>query len=219
MAQLKPVEVGVAPAPGRRRRNRGSEVVHDRLIEAAISEFAARGFDGASTRVIAEKADAHQSQIKYHFDTKDGLWRRCIEQLLALLDAAIDEQPGIASRDPRTVMEAVIRGLVVFAAGRPELNRIMMHESTAPGARLSWLVDNHLASRRSQMIHRWEMLAEKGMAAPVSSDIFFHVLIGAVSLLYVNAPEAELMGIEPHAPDVVARHADGLIAMFLRSPA
>ena len=46
-----------APAPGRTRRNRGSEVVRSALVNSAIAEFSAHGFEGASTRRIAEGAD------------------------------------------------------------------------------------------------------------------------------------------------------------------
>lgn len=203
------------PAPGRSRRNRGSEVVRGRLIEAAISEFAANGFEGASTRAIAERADAHQSQIKYHFDTKDELWRRCLDQLLVELDAGILDQVGDDTTDPRAVFEASVRGLVRFASARPELNRIMMHEATSPSDRLTWLYEERAAERQAQLIGLWRELLAEGVAAPIDPDLVYHTLIGAASLLYANAPEARLMGIEPHDADVVRRHADALIAMFL----
>lgn len=205
-----------APAPGRQRRNRGSEVVRDRLVNAALAEFAAHGFEGASTRRIAEAADAHQSQIKYHFDSKDELWRRCLELLLAELDAAIAAQPGADSDEPRAAMEAGIRGLVRFAATWPELSRIMMHEATSPSDRLTWLVETHVADRRRVLDAGWARLVEAGTAAPVDVDLLYHTVIGAASLLYANAPEAELMGVEPTDPDVVERHADALVALFLR---
>jgi TetR/AcrR family transcriptional regulator len=205
-----------APAPGRTRRNRGSELVRSRLVAAAIGEFSAHGFEGASTRAIADQADAHQSQIKYHFDTKEELWRRCLDQLLAEVDIAVAEQPGVGSDDPRDVIESLIRGLVAFAAARPELNRIMMHEATSPSSRLTWLVENRLAQRRSDLLAAWNELVSTGQAAPVDADVLYHTLIGAASLLYANAPEAVLMGLQPNDPDVIQRHADGLVAMFLR---
>lgn len=210
-----PVTERPPPAPGRRRRNRGSEVVRGHLIEGAIAEFAANGFEGASTRAIAEKADAHQSQIKYHFDTKDELWRQSLDQLLAELDAAIITQVGDDTTDPRAVFEASVRGLVRFASARPELNRIMMHEATSPSDRLTWLYEERIAEREAQLTDLWRALIVDGVAAPIDPDLVYHTLIGAASVLYANAPEARLMGVEPHDADVVRRHGDGLIAMFL----
>ena len=208
-----------APAPGRRRSNRGSEDVRHRLIEAALSEFAAHGFDGASTRAIATRAGAHQPQINYHFESKDELWRVALDQLLGELDTTMEEYTaGIDRADPTAMFAAIVRGLVVFASRRPELNRIMMHEGTAPSSRLSWLVTNHLEWRFEDLRRRWQTLAAEGIAAPLSADILYHVLIGASSLLYANAPEARLLGIDPDTPSVVEAHADSLIAMLLPNP-
>lgn len=205
-----------APAAGRRRVNRGTEHTRDRLIEAALTEFAANGFDGASTRAIATAADAHQPQINYHFESKTGLWQRCLERLLSELDDAIaDQVEGVDPGDEVAVFSGIVRALVVFAAGRPELNRIMMHEGTTPSDRLEWLVQNHLAWRHRDLVRRWNRLTAAGVAAPLPADVLYHLLIGAASLLYANAPEARLLGADPDADATVAQHADGLVSMLL----
>ena len=59
------------------------------LLDAALHEFAAHGFDGASTRAIATRAGVHQPQINYHFDSKEALWRAAVDHLFARLDALI----------------------------------------------------------------------------------------------------------------------------------
>ncbi|MEM7094287.1 MAG: TetR/AcrR family transcriptional regulator [Actinomycetota bacterium] len=210
---------GAAPAPGRTRRNRGSEVVRHALVSAAIEEFSAHGFEGASTRRIAEAAGAHQSQIKYHFDGKDELWKQCLRRLVAEVDDAIAEALGKADSPTGdlAVVEAVIRGLVRFASRRPELSRIMMHEATSPSERLAWLVEHETGERRRTIVTLWEGLRAKGLVAPVDGEALYHTAIGASSLLYANAPEAVLMGIDPSSPDVIERHADALVAMFIPS--
>ncbi len=204
-----------APAPGRKRRNRGSEVIRDALVNAAICEFAAHGFEGASTRRIAEGADAHQSQIKYHFDTKDELWRRCLTLLIEELDDAVLEQFDRASTDTFSVVEATIRGLVQFAARRPELSRIMMHEATSPSDRLSWLVETHVGHRQAAIATAWNELRDAGLVADIETDLLYHTVIGAASLLYANAPEAVLMGIDVTDAELMQRHGDALVAIFL----
>jgi TetR/AcrR family transcriptional regulator len=198
-----------------RRPNRGSELVRARLIDAAMIEFAAHGFEGASTRAIAARADTHQPQINYHFDSKEALWRAVFEQLMDELDLAmvVDEE------EPRAVMEVIIRGMVRFAAARPELSRLMMHEGTAPSDRLTWLVETHIRPRYRVLRVLWAELSERGECAEIDGDLLYHSLIGGASLLYANAPEARLlMGIEPSEPAIVEAHAEALIAMFLPAP-
>ena len=51
----------------RRRVRVAREDIRERLLDAALVEFGAKGFDGASTRAIARRIGAHQPQINYHF--------------------------------------------------------------------------------------------------------------------------------------------------------
>ena len=209
-------DTALQPAPGRSRRNRGSEVVRAALLEVAIGEFAAKGFAGASGRRIAAEAGSHQSQINYHFSSTEELWKAALLHLLDELDLAVLEQlDGVATDDLPEVFAGVVRGLVRFAARRPELNRIMMHEGAAPGARLAWFVDERLRRRHADLVDAWVALRETGVAADVDPDVLYHSLIGAASLLYANAPEAELLGIEPGEPSLIDRHAESLITLFL----
>ncbi|MEM9564281.1 MAG: TetR/AcrR family transcriptional regulator [Actinomycetota bacterium] len=210
-----PVSDADTPAPGRTRRNRGSEVIRDALVNAAIVEFAANGFEGASTRRIAEAAGAHQSQITYHFDTKDELWKRSLERMVGELEAAIAAATERHGEDPRALLEATIRGLVELAAHRPELSRIMMHEATSESERLAWLTATHTGRLRAVLDRQWDRFQREAGAAPIASDLLYHTVIGAASLLYANAPEARLMGVDPAEPAVVKRHADALVALFL----
>lgn len=209
-------QIADAPAPGRQRRNRGSEVVRAALLEAAITEFAAEGFNGASGRSIAAAADTHQSQINYHFASKEALWKAAMSTLLDELGSQIEEQAAGADRsDPASAMAAVIRGLVHFAAARPELNRLMIHEGSAPGPRLAWLVAAHTAAWHGDLASLWAAARASGQAAPIDAEVVYHSLIGAASLLYANAPEAELLGLDPADPELIARHARSLITLFL----
>src|SRR5680860_1034123 len=135
-------------ADPQRRRRRGSEELRVRLLEAALAEFAEHGYDGASTRAIAGRAGAHQPQINYHFHSKLELWRAAVDYLMDRLDEAL---AGIDGTDAREAMAGVIRGLVLFAAEWPELNRIMIQEGTAESERLTWIVDRHVRHRHAPL--------------------------------------------------------------------
>ena len=201
------------PAVPAGQRDRATHELRDRLVDAALVEFAASGFDGASTRAIARRAGAHQPQINYHFASKEDLWKATVERLLAELDALIPVLEGATARDQ---FASVIRALVEFAAICPELNRIMIHEATSSSGRLEWLVETHLRRRAVPLLDLWDQVVAAGRAAPVPRELVYHLLIGASTLLNANAPEARLLfGIEPTDTEIVAAHADALVAMFL----
>lgn len=59
------------------------EAARDDILDAAERLFAAKGFDGVSTATIAKEAGVSQSQIHYHFDTKQKLWGKVFERRFA----------------------------------------------------------------------------------------------------------------------------------------
>lgn len=61
--------------PGARQRG---EDTSRRILDAAVSLFAADGFDAVSTRAIAERAGVNLPAIQYYFGSKEGLYRAAI---------------------------------------------------------------------------------------------------------------------------------------------
>jgi len=191
--------------------------LRERLIEAALVEFAAHGFDGASTRRIAACVGAHQPQINYHFESKEALWKASLVRLFELLsnELAGPDIAKLSDEDMARGLADQIRHLIDFAARHPELNRIMVHESTSPGPRLEGPVENFVEPYYSSLQPLWKRLVRAGIAAPVDPKLIHHVLLGAVSLVFVNAHELVLLeGIDATERRWIKRHADGLIATF-----
>ncbi|NWC94933.1 MULTISPECIES: CerR family C-terminal domain-containing protein [unclassified Pseudomonas] len=63
---------------------RGEET-RARIVEAAVVVFGERGYDGASTRDIANAAGVNAPAIQYYFDGKEGVYLACVEHLITLL--------------------------------------------------------------------------------------------------------------------------------------
>ncbi|BCZ79694.1 CerR family C-terminal domain-containing protein [Paraburkholderia terrae] len=61
---------------------RGEET-RAKIIEAALSLFGERGFEGASTRDIAEHAGVNAPALVYYFDNKEGVYQACVEYIMA----------------------------------------------------------------------------------------------------------------------------------------
>lgn len=53
----------------------------DRIVEAALTVFAQRGFDGATTREIAKEANVSSALIHHHFKDKESLWKLVGERI------------------------------------------------------------------------------------------------------------------------------------------
>ena len=71
--------------PDKVRLRRTRTDIREALLESALIEFGAKGFDGASTRAIASRVQAHRPQINYHFESKTALWTAAVDHLFGLL--------------------------------------------------------------------------------------------------------------------------------------
>ncbi|HEY2772448.1 MAG TPA: hypothetical protein VGK20_00215 [Candidatus Binatia bacterium] len=66
----------------------------------------------------------------------------------------------------------------------------------------------------------WRRLRQAGVAAPIDDRLLHYVLVGAASLVYVNAPEARLLtGVDPFSRRRVEEHAAALVALLLPNAA
>jgi AcrR family transcriptional regulator len=212
---------GKAGKPKTVRPRRARTDVREALLESALVEFGTKGFDGASTRAIARRVEAHQPQINYHFESKAALWSAAVDYLFGLLGQTLG---GSLPAEIRSVEMPVlaaafadgIRRFVGFAAEHPELNQIMVHEGTADSDRLAWMTQTHVRPFFDAIAPAWMLLRNASIAAPIDGDVLYYVLVGAASLPYVNAPEVRLLtGRDPNDPNWIDAHAEGLVAILL----
>ena len=103
------------------------------LLAAAIAEFAAHGFRGASVDAIARRARVNKAMIYYHFDNKLALYL----EILQTIFAALADRTALvvaSAATPQDKLGAFIDAFGAETVTRPYLPRIMMLE-LADGAR------------------------------------------------------------------------------------
>ncbi|HYL57443.1 MAG TPA: CerR family C-terminal domain-containing protein [Candidatus Acidoferrales bacterium] len=127
--------------------NRGEDA-RRRLVDAALEVFGAHGFDGASTRILAEKAGVNLAAIPYYFGGKEGLYRATAEYIveasnreLAPVMTKINSALAAARRPTRQVAAALLRDLLerfswlLIGSGQAERwSNFVMREQMQPGA-------------------------------------------------------------------------------------
>jgi AcrR family transcriptional regulator len=198
---------------GRRRQAASAEVLES-ILDAAAEEFAAHGFDGASTRRIAERAGVFQAQLGYHVGAKAELWTATVDRLFGRLRAAIElpdgHDPDSGVVDPAAAFAGVVRAHVRHTADHPQLQRIIALESTAPSERVQYLLDTHVRPVFSLLELVWAEVRAAGRGADVDATWVFLVMIGLGPLPFVQAPVLRpLLGDAAIDAD---GHADRLLA-------
>ena len=192
----------------------------ERILAAALEIFAERGFDGARTREIAERAGANLGLLTYYFGGKEPLWRAAVSHAFAELTteiAAVTAQArSEAGGDERTELEQLLRGFVRFLARRPEFMRLMNDESKHDGPRMRWLADHHVKPLSGAIARVVEQAQKRGLAPAIPLVSFHYIVIGAAGLFFSQAPECRYVtGIDPTDEAVAEAHADAVVRLLL----
>ena len=193
------------------------ETTRASILQAALEEFSEKGFDGTSTRLIAAKAGVHHALIKYHFQSKDALWKAAVT---FLFERQIREvggpvfQPG---DDPRQYARDVLRHRALYWARHPEHARLMVQESCRDTEQFRWMVDQFVV-QTSQFTERFiRLLQAEGVLPDVSVPSLAYILAGASQLFFTLAPEVRrVWGVDPMDPQAVEDHIDALVRVLLR---
>lgn len=74
-----------AVEPAKFVRHHPSDITRERILKAARSLFADRGYQDTSIRAVVAKARVNQAAINYHFGGKDGLYREVLRAAIRAL--------------------------------------------------------------------------------------------------------------------------------------
>jgi AcrR family transcriptional regulator len=189
-----------------------------RILAAARSAFAARGYDGASTAAIARDAGVTQPLVHYHFATKEELWRAVVVEALSELDRFSDEVA--ASRDGQdgaTHLESMMRQFVSFVATHPDVGRILIVDGARAGERLGWLIDEALGWRLRGLEEALEAGVTAGLLKPLPPALVALAFVAAAGYPF-QVPEvlARVYGLDANDPDIIDAHVTAVAEIFLR---
>jgi AcrR family transcriptional regulator len=126
---------GAAAAPAVRTLTARGEATRQRILDAALAEFAACGLAGARVDEIAARAGANKQLIYAHFGSKEGLWLTVLERAY---EAKRDEERAldVAALTPAEGMAELVRFNLRYAAAHPEFVGLLNQENVHRAAHL-----------------------------------------------------------------------------------
>ena len=107
---------------------RSASATKARILDAALREFAARGFAGARVDVIARQARANKRMLYAYVGNKDALWLATLE---AVYGAKRREERALATDtlSPEEAMRALIRFNFRYHLDHPEFVTLVNNEN------------------------------------------------------------------------------------------
>jgi AcrR family transcriptional regulator len=162
------------------------------ILNAAITEFAERGFEGASIRAIADRLDLQHPLITYYYRSKDILWRAAAEHAFAQIRAVWDSSASENSDLPplarlREEYATLFRYTVAF----PEFHRFMRQESLSSNPRLKWVAETVLTPLLGRLIPQIVAAQKQGLLPAVDSILFHYMMVSLTATLSGFGPEMQ----------------------------
>jgi AcrR family transcriptional regulator len=199
--------------------------VRERILDAALQTFAEKGFDGATTRQIAGRANVPLGLLRYYFGDKLKLWQAAVDQSFGEIRSGLDSttfKPRSAAEesDPLAAIRAGVRAHVHFVAKNPEFVRLMHDEGRRRGPRMRWLVDRHVKPLFERLVPVIAQLQNLGrLPRDIAPLHFAYALIGSIDVIFHQAEECRrVTGVDPTNPAVIDAHSRAVEFMLLGSP-
>jgi AcrR family transcriptional regulator len=180
-----------------------AEKTQQRIRKAALTEFAEKGFEGASVRAIARKANVPDALIHYHFGSKEGLWRSIADEVFDDLHARSDAAVAASDVDGLGKVRLRTRNLLYYDLERPEAQAFIAREYRQQSPRLRYIIDTYLGERFTSALVAIEA-AQAADELPAGDPRLLYVIITSLAFALVErAGEIEmLMGRSVADPDV-----------------
>ena len=207
-----------APAKSHNRRDIQRERTREAILEAAIAVFAERGFEGAALPAIAKASGARGTLILYHFGSKEDLWKACVDEVFAQVNAFIDARvERIEAAEGMDYFREAVAAHIGAAASVPAYQRILFREAMQHGERLRWLVDTHQRPMSERIVPVIERAQEAGILPSHLDPMHLKFLTSGLFTLPITlAPEYHLMtGTDPLAEAFVADHIEACLELLL----
>ena len=177
--------------------------------------FATKGFSGATTAEIAERAGLPKANLHYYFRTKRALYRAVLDDILALwLEATASITPDA---EPAIALGRYVEAKIAYSRTRPFASKVFANELLhgAPeirgflGGAMKRLVDDKAA-----VIRGW---IAAGRIAPVDPHHLFFVLWAATQTYAdFDCQVAAVLGRKSLCAADFERAAETVSALVLR---
>jgi AcrR family transcriptional regulator len=190
------------------RTSRGDRT-REALLVAGRAAFARHGRDGASVRDIAGAAGVNPALVRYHFGSKDELYRAVIEHALTGLRDRVLAAMG-DSRDSRAAATRAIGAYLDHLEEQPDFPKLVARGVLDQDAEVLRIVTEHAAP----------LMAIAAVFPGFEPDIGL-TMFAATVVTFIYAPALARIGLDPATPDARAArrlHLETLAARLFSGP-
>ena len=215
------------PKAAPKKKERNAVETKKRILAAAATEFAAKGFDGARLAVIAKTAGVQGALIHHYFSDKEGLHQEVVTDGLAQMSDGVWQlvlEMDVESPKPKMKAKEMLRQLarrfvellVNFFATNGDLIAILQHESRR-GDAATTIVKDKVGPLFEAIVNKFETMKKNG---EVRKDLDTrHLVLSCVAMVFFPfQQEAFVSAIWPadwHDADFLEERIEHIVSMVL----
>ncbi|MCX7961816.1 MAG: TetR family transcriptional regulator [Burkholderiales bacterium] len=158
-----------------------------RILRAAIAEFAARGYEGASMDAIAARTRTTRALINYYFGAKTSLYRAVLEHVYGEIREA-EARLDLEHLPPREAIRRIVEFTFDYYLAHEYFVRIVVAENQARGRHLRR--SRAMRSLNRPIIDRIARVLARGVAEgvfrPGLDPVEVHKAIAALGMFNVT---------------------------------
>ena len=175
-----------SPTRSKKRREQKRTIeTRRKILEAALEEFADKGFDGAILDNMARSIGITKPLIIYHFENKERLWKAVATYNFENATKFWDEQFERDLPDnPKAIdrLALLVRGSLDFVVENGQSYDFLIREKDVGGNRLQWFNSNVINPLLKRFVTEIEQ-AQKDGDFIEGDPIFLHyMLVGCASV-------------------------------------
>jgi AcrR family transcriptional regulator len=125
---------------------RDADATKKRLLKSGLAEFGNKGFSGARTAKIAQRARCNIRLLYYYFGGKEGLYLACLERVYTEIRDR-ERDLNLKNMEPREAILQLVKFTFDHMLHNPDFVNIVSVENTEGGRFLKKLVTLHGAAR------------------------------------------------------------------------
>ncbi len=191
-----------------------------RILEAAISVFAEKGFEGGRIDEIARHSGSNKAMIYYYFDSKEKLYTKIIEMVFKKVSAIIIE--NLSDMNPDTLQESItsfIDRYVDFIYTNLGVIKVLFWEIARGGEIIGDVIKKEVGGCFVvHMIKGFNEAVEAGKMRPMDPRHMFMNIIGMVLFYFAaNRVISALWNEDALSPENIERRKREVTEFVIRA--
>lgn len=203
------------PRPKLNLREQRREDSRQAVLAAAAELFSRNGYNGVALDDIAAASGVRKSNLIYHFNSKEQLWKDTVDWVFAQTDKYFSEERSRPSADPWEGFEDYARSYFEVCRRFPPYMLIPLLEGVNQSWRSDYLAEHHLRRNIGNFDRYVRELVAAEVLPPIEPIYLQNIFTGGAQLFLALGPLwQKAINVDTHEPEFIEDYVNTLLRLL-----